>query len=108
MTGVRRFGLSLGQSLFLLFTQLPSWRPDFWNHFSSGSQRGSCFLKVEDDSKPEAAESGCMEVTDISGKQISAGAAEATKTEHDLTFRQAIRLYKKAVIWSLVVSLATK
>lgn len=48
-----------------------------------------------------------MELTDISGKQISADAAEATKTEHDLTFRQAIRLYKKAVIWSIVVSLAT-
>ncbi|EOD45735.1 putative mfs maltose permease protein [Neofusicoccum parvum UCRNP2] len=54
----------------------------------------------------KTAEIGCAEVADVDAKRISADAARATQAEHELTFTQAVKLYKKAIIWSMIVSLA--
>lgn len=57
-------------------------------------------------SAEKTAEVGCAEFSDVDGKRLSSEAAQATQAEHELTFTQAVKLYKKAVIWSVIVSLA--
>ena len=48
-----------------------------------------------------------MEQPRISHEDLAADAQEATIREHELTIRQAMRLYPKAIAWSLVLSAAS-
>lgn len=38
------------------------------------------------------------------GRKLSAVAQQAVFTEKDMTIRQALKIYRKAVIWCLVIS----
>ncbi len=40
------------------------------------------------------------------GESLTGDARLATETEHALGFKQAMKLYRKAVFWSFVVSLS--
>lgn len=42
-----------------------------------------------------------------SSKVVGENARLATEAEHDLTFWQAVKIYRKAVAWSVIVSMAT-
>ncbi len=46
-------------------------------------------------------------VLETSGKVVTENARLATEAEHDLTFCQAVKIYRKAVAWSVIVSMAT-
>ncbi|EGX50152.1 hypothetical protein AOL_s00076g357 [Orbilia oligospora ATCC 24927] len=41
---------------------------------------------------------------DISNKALNEGAKQATAAEHNLTFLQAIKTYRRAAIWSVLIS----
>ncbi|KFY37745.1 hypothetical protein V495_07004 [Pseudogymnoascus sp. VKM F-4514 (FW-929)] len=47
------------------------------------------------------------DVLDSSIKVVSENARLATDVEHDLTLWQALKIYRKAVAWSVIVSMAT-
>lgn len=44
---------------------------------------------------------------ETSGKILTENTRLATETEHNLTFWQAMKIYRKAVAWSVIVSMAT-
>ncbi|RDL33930.1 Uncharacterized protein BP5553_08298 [Venustampulla echinocandica] len=46
-------------------------------------------------------------VLETSGKILTENTRLATETEHNLTFWQAVKIYRKAVAWSIIVSMAT-
>jgi MFS transporter, SP family, general alpha glucoside:H+ symporter len=55
---------------------------------------------------PAAVENGPLEYTkydqaDLRDKVLTAEARQATATEHELSFTQAIRTYRRAAIWSI-------
>ncbi|GME65710.1 putative maltose permease [Neofusicoccum parvum] len=54
-----------------------------------------------------ASNSTRVEIYDLNLPSTTSDALEASKTEHEMTFSQAIRIHRKAVVWSAVVSLAT-